>query len=482
MDYTPTQIDARIKQDPEMQHLALNDPDEFDRQHAQMYDSFGFNPDGSKHSTATKVTQSIENVTGIPRESLKSAAQMGLSLATTVGGAAVGSKAGPAGAVAGAMAGSLAGERLGSTLGINDEPTTLTDALAVSAPLIGPLAGKALQGAGRLARNIPGVGTSLHQIAAENLDSALQKVRVTSEDVGRFHNLLTNQIKTQPFSIAVPKLRAAVQAELADRSNSLVPNQPYIDSLTALEKQLSSRQVSFSQLMSTEHSFNELKATAPTQIWKKLSGTLIDDLDTQAVNPKLSQKTRDAAAAGAQAFKNFVKVNRKANADDALESLTKASTTEVNGDAHLVRFNKDAFAKKLKYDEKLNGAFDESELAQIKSAVDDVGYLGWGPTSMSNQSMGQYIGRSGGAGAVGFAMGGSKGAMTAFAALAALNHALGSSYGRSIVKYLAKNGQGKVDALQLKSMLGKAIAGTSAGVAGINQAPSETQTQMPVQE
>jgi len=475
MEYTPAQIDQRIQDDPEMQDLAKNDPDAFLEQHSKIYDSFGYNPNGTPLSMANKVTKGIEDVTGIPRGATKAAASMGISAATTIGGAAMGSVGGPVGTTGGAMLGSMAGERISGALGLTDEPTTDSDVLSLAAPLAGPFLSKTLKGIGKFARSVPGVGTALHQQAAENLDDAMSKVRVGPKDVEAFSNLFDAQIAKNPFQMKTPLLKKAVKKELDKVANSLVPDEPYIKQLNALTKKLSESDfTSVKSLMSTEYSFNKLKQTAPADVWAKLSGVLIDDMDSQAMNPKISQGTREKIKAASQAFKNFVKVNRKAQASSSLDSLTKTAVTEVNGDPNMQRFNKQAFMKKIQYDETLKHSFDPSELEQIKAAVEDVGYIGWGPSGAAQSAL-QYVGRSGAAGAIGYTVGGgSKGAMAGFAAAGILSHALESQTGRNIVKYLAKNGRGKLDALELKNMLGKVTAGVSAGlVPGINQGDSQ---------
>jgi hypothetical protein len=482
-EFTISQINKRIAADPDMQQLHKDDPTEFDAQVTQMYDSFGYNPEGVAHNKATKVAKSIEDVTGIPRGATKTAAALGVGMLSTAGGAALGSTAGPAGAVGGAMVGSLAGERINSVLGLNEEPTTGSDATA----LVGPLVPSMLKGtigiAGKVARSVPGVGAALHQQAGANLDEALTKVRVTPKDVEVFSKLLDT---VPDFKIQAPLLKQAVKDELDRASKSQIPNMPYIEKLNKLTAEWTNDPyISFKSLMSTQKDFNDLKEAAPTAIWKKLSGVLINDLDEAAQRGTLSQATRDKVAAGSQAYKNLIKVNRKMHAGTSLDNLVKTAYTEIDGDPNLVRFNKTAFMKKLntgaEFDTtQVGSTFSSDEVNAIKSAVDEVGYLGWGPSGAA-QSAGQYIGRSGAAGAIGFTLGGgSKGAMAGFAAAALLSHALESQPGRNLVKYMAKNGKGKLDMLELKNTLGKVLAGVSGGVAGINQ-PTE-QLNIPIQE
>lgn len=477
-EFTIDQINKRIAADPDMQELHKVDPTEFDVQVTNMYDSFGYNPDGKPLNVATKIAKKVEGVTGIPRDTLKGAAAMGISMATTGAGMSIGSAAGPVGTAGGAMVGSLVGERAGSALGLIDEPAS--DALALGAPLLGPAVGKVIGGIGKSMRSVPGVGTALHQQAGENLEQALTKVKVTPKDVDVFSKLLDTQIKTQPFRMKTPMLLDAVKQELDVATSSKLPDMPYIEKLNALIADFGTgNTTSFKSLMATEGRFNDLKESAPNAIWKKLSGVLISDMDAQANNPALSQATRDKIAGGAAAYKNLIKVNRKLHASTALDSLTKTAITEVNGDPNMVRFNKTAFVKKLNYDQAfdtttIGSTFSSSEITAIREAVDEVGYLGWGPSGAA-QSAGQYIGRSGAAGAIGYTIGGgSKGAMTGFMAAAILSHALESDTGRRVVKHLAKKGKGSLNALELQSTLGRVLASTSAGVVpGVTGAGSE---------
>jgi hypothetical protein len=364
------------------------------------------------------------------------------------------------------MLGSVAGGRLNTVLGLTDEPS---DALSLGAPLLGPIGKKVAGGIGKAMRSVPGVGAALHQQAGDNLDNALNRVRVTPEDVEAFSGLLNTQIKTQPFRIKTPLLAQAVKDELNREVASKLPDGAYIKKLNKLTLEFGEDQItSFKSLMSTENTFNDLKETAPNAIWKKLSGVLIDELDLAATNPALRQDTRNKIAAGAAAYKNLIKVNRKLHANTTLDGLMKTAVTEIDGDPNMVRFNKTAFMKRLKTDhafdtDKVGSTFSSSEVESLKEAVNEVGYLGWGPSGAA-QSAGQYIGRSGAAGAIGYTVGGgSKGAMTGFAAAAILSHALESETGRRLVKHLAKTGKGSLDMLELKTTLGKALAGMSAG-------------------
>jgi len=467
-EFTIDQINKRIAADPDMQELHKSYPKEFDSQVTQMYSGFGYNAEGLPFNRATKIAKSVEGVTGIPSDSLKNAASMGLEMAGASAGMTVGMPAGVPGITGGAMVGSLAGKKVADLLGLNDDSTPASDAISLVAPLVPNAIGKAIGGIGKAMRSIPGVGTTFHQQAAERLEGALAKATVTSADVDTFADALQHQIKTAPFRIKTPGLKQAVDDELSSAVASKVPDTVYIKQLRNLHAELSS-DTSFRELMATEKAFNKLKISAPTDVWKRLSGVLVEDMDNAATNPAVSQKTRDKIAAGSQAFKNLVKVNRKFNASTSLQSLMKSAVTEVDGDPNMIRFNKTAFMKKLntsaEFDtSKVGSTFDASEIQSIKNAVNDVGYLGWGPTG-GTQSAGSYIGRSGAAGAIGFTIGGgSKGAMTGFAAAAALSKALESEAGRKLVSATARKGKGMLDMTELNRTLGQVIAGASAGI------------------
>ena len=463
--FTPKQIDARIEADPEMQALAQSDPTEFLAQHETIYKEFGYKPDGSPLSTAAKVFQKTSKLTGIPEGMVQTAASLPLPIAGTIAGGLVGAGGGLGGAVIGASGGSVLGEAGNALLGITEPLDNVDLGVAAGAPLIGPVAGKVLKGLGTASRALPGVGSGLHQMAGENLELALKKLKVTSADVDMFSDLLK---KVPEFKVQTPLMKQAVKDELDRASASIVPDEAYIKSLNKLTKTLhDDPHVSFKSLMSTEHDLNELKHAQPTALWKKLSGILIDDLDAQAKNPALTQATRDKIAEGSQAYKNVVKVAKRMHANDSLDSVFKNVVAPVAGDDTLVRFNKAKFVKELRDNEVLKSNFSSAELDSIKTAVDDIGYLGF-PPATGQSGMG-FIGRSGAAGAVGYAMlGGSTGAMAGFAIAETLRQAMTTQTGRNFVKSLAKKGGGKLDMLELKTTMGKIISGMSAGVAGVS--------------
>ena len=201
-------------------------------------------------------------------------------------------------------------------------------------------------------------------------------------------------------------------------------------------------------------------------MWGAASGKIIGEMETALQNPRLTARTRDKIQDGLTRFKGFIAVNNKYKAD---ESLLKAVRVDgpiikaIPGDNGLVRFDKKAMNKFFETDASIKKAFNATEIQEMKDAVLDLGYISSPPTN--SITAGNAIQRFGAGGTLGWALGGgTSGALVGVAIEETFRQAMMSKTGRDITKYLAKKGKGKIDALELKSMMGQAVAGASAGV------------------
>lgn len=466
-EFTPAQIDARIQADPEMQELAQNDETEFLARHEQIYNEFGYHADGSPMGTALKGIHSISKKTGLSKDVVQGIANVPIPLATTVAGTAAGALSPvPGGAVTGAIAGSVIGEELNYALGLRDKPGPVDLGIAAAAPLLGPLASRMKGPLSNVGQALPGAGKHMHNLAAEAIAKQAKYMEVTDDMV----DFMRQNFKSVPtFKTDVPMLKAHVKTELNEVTKSLVPDNAYIKKLNEVTKNLSNRNsISFEQLMATEKSFIDMGSDAPQQVWRKLSGVIVNDLEAQAVNPKLTPQTRAKILAGVEAYKNFVAVNQRKQGQQALESFVNKSVTQL--DDGLVRFNKPAFLKALNSDGM--SVFEQSERDAIKKAVDDLGYIGPAPKSMTSGAV--HTGSYGAVGLGAYAIGGVSGVITAAAILGALRIGLSSEMGRKAITYLAKKGHGTIQGAELHTMIGQITAGANAGgVAGVSGAGTQ---------
>lgn len=413
-------------------------------------------------STAMKGIHGISKVTGIPKDVIQGVANVPIPLATTLGGAAIGALSPvPGGAVTGAIAGSVGGELANYGLGLRDKPSATDLGVAAGAPLLGPLASRAKSGLSNLGQALPGAGKHMHNLAAETIAKQAGYMEVT-DDMVKF--MRQNFKNVDSFKTDVPMLRAHVAQELNDVTKSLSPDNGYIKKLNEVTKNLSQRKtISFEQLMATEKSFIDMGSEDPGGVWRKLSGTIVDDLQAQANNTNLTQATRTKIQKGVDAYTQYVAVNKRAQGQKALDSFLNASVTQL--DDGLVRFNKPAFLKQL--NKPGMSVFEPTELDAMKKAIADLGYIGPSPQSFTSGIT--HTGSLGIAGLAGYSMHGVSGVIAAAGVVAALRVGLGTQYGRKAIEFLAKKGHGKIDAAELHSILGQITAGANAGaVAGVS--------------
>jgi len=471
LEFTPDQIDERIKVDPEMQQLATDDPTEFEVQHAKLYKAFGYNPDGSSMSVAKKTFGNISLATGIPEGVVQGVANVPIPLATTIAGGVAGSFAPGPGTALGASIGSVAGEEINYHLGLRDEPTAVDRGIAAAAPLIGPAVSRLKGPVSSLLQSLPGAGKTMNNLAHEALKKNLKYMEVSPDEVKFMRGLFES---VPDFRTAVPMLRDSVKRELDEASRSLMPDSAYVKQLNELTKTLSANKtVSFKQLMATEHDFIKTGATASDEVWSKLSGVVVNDLEAQAKNPKLTQATRDKILQGVESFKNYVAVNKRYKGQATLTNFLESSTTRL--DDGMIRFNKKAFLKQLEDERKLpSSPFEQTELDSIKKAITDLGFIGTVSKGMLEAGA-THTGSLGMAGLAAYSVGGVSGVVAASIAIGGLRLALGSELGRRAVTHLAKKGHGTIQAVELKEMMGKIVAGINAGaVAGVSGAGSQT--------
>ena len=142
-EYSLDQIDKRIDEDPEMQHLAQHDETAFLTKHAEIYKSFGYNPDGSPLRRAKKIIGKVAEHTGIPEDVVQFGASSIRPAIGTAAGMAAGAAGGPVGMAIGGAGGSVLGEAGNSLLGINPPMDKADFAMAAGAPLVGPGIAKA---------------------------------------------------------------------------------------------------------------------------------------------------------------------------------------------------------------------------------------------------------------------------------------------------------------------------------------------------
>lgn len=470
-DFTPAQIDDRIKNDPEMQELAKNDETEFLARHEKIYNEFGYNPDGSPQSRALRGISKVARATGVDKDIVQGIANMPIPIATTIAGGVGGSVLGPGGTAAGAVAGSVTGEVINYKLGLRDEPGPVDLGVAALAPVVGPLASRSKSVLSNIGQALPGAGKHMHSIAAAKVAQQAQHMEVTDDMV----QFMRQNFKNVPtFQTDVPLLRAHLKAELNDITKSLAPDSAYIKKVNEVVKNLSSRKtVSFEQLMATEKSFIDMGADAPHAVWKKLSGVVINDLEQQANNPKLTAATRDKILNGVEAFKNYVAVNQRKQGQDALNKfLHPGSTGSVVTllDDGLVRFNKPAFLKALESEGMQ--VFEKTERDAMKKAISDLGYIA--PSSVMSLKGATHTGSYGALGLGAYAVGGVTGVVTYAMILGALRLGISTQTGRNAIEYLAKKGHGKIDGAELHSTIGKVMAGMGAGqVAGVSGAGTQ---------
>jgi hypothetical protein len=232
-------------------------------------------------------------------------------------------------------------------------------------------------------------------------------------------------------------------------------------------------------LMAIEAGFNDVKSDLPGEVWGAASGQIIKEMENTLTNPSVGQATKLKVTDGLQRFKHFIAVNNKMKADDAMTEAVRVGGPIVKivpGDDGLVRFDKDAMKKFFDKNAAIKKAFSPAEINEMKSVVEDIGYLSTPPTS--RMSAGNAIQRFGAGGTIGWAIGGgTTGALAGAAVEETIRQAMMTPTGRNIAKFLAKKGKGHINALELHQMLGQATAGASAGaVPGVTGLSGERPT------
>lgn len=491
-EFTPDQIDKRIQDDPDMQHLAKNDETEFLSRHAQIYKEFGYKPDGSPLRMAQKVIGKVSRATGIPEGAVQFGTAAILPTVGTMAGMAVGASGGPLGAALGASGGSVLGEAVNSLLGVTEPMDSADFALAAGAPLLGPAVAKAGPvSIAALKRVIPGAGAGLNELAGEALATKLGSMRVTKEHVAFTRSMLSS---APDFKLAAPNTRAIFNQETADAARQALQGVPGKDTyLKALNNVLGKNpdiqkgSVSFKDLMTLEQGFNSIKGGAPNEVWGAAAGKIIDDIEAAANDPKLTAATASKAKQGLDAFKTFIATNRKHHLDEKLVTMFTPGSgagrvvKPTTGDPNLVLFDQKAFKNLLDNDKDLKRAFSPTEIESIRDSVSSLGYISR-PPSQSADAL-NLAKRYGAGGMAGWMAGGPVGAVVGATLEEILRKAVTSEPGRKAVKHLAKEGRGHIDALELHRMLGQITAGASAGiVAGVSGMGDTQQRSIPLEQ
>ena len=490
-EFTPAQIDRRIQDDPEMQHLAKNDETEFLSRHAQIYKEFGYKSDGSPLRMAQKVIGKVSRATGIPEGAVQFGTSAILPTVGTVAGMAVGASGGPAGLAIGGAGGSVLGEAANSLLGVTEPMEGADFALAAGAPLVGPAAAKAGPVAiSALKRVLPGAGAGLNELAGEALASKLGSMRVTKDHVDFTRSMLSS---APDFKLSAPNTKAIFSEETAKIARQALQGIPGADTyLKTLNKVLGNNpeiqqgKVSFKDLMTLEEGFNRIKGGAPDEVWAAASGKIIDDIEAAANDPKITAATAAKARQGLDAFKTFIATNRKHQLDEKLVTMFTPGSgagrvvKPTTGDPDLVLFDQKSFKNILDNDKDLKRAFSPTEIASIRDSVSELGYISR-PPSQSADAL-NLAKRYGAGGMAGWMVGGPVGAVVGAGIEEVLRKAVTTETGRRAVKYLAKKGRGHIDGLELQTMVGKITAGANAGgVAGVSGMGDHNQLNMPVE-
>lgn len=475
-EYTPEQIDARIEADTEMRRLATEDPTEFLAQHQKLYHTFGYNPDGSPMRTAKKLIGKAARATGLPEGLVHGVVAAPLEVAGTVAGISVGRAGGPVGAMIGAAGGNILGSAVNSLLGISDPMTKMDMTVAGGAPLIGPAVARAGQGLVKLGKRlIPGGGAGMNELAAEQFKARLSSMRVLPEHVQEARKLIDT---VDDFRVPVSNLKklfAGESKDLVDRQVAGSPvKQSYLDEVNTviesnpeLNSLVKGSSMSFKRLMTLEEGFNAIKGQRPGELWAKASGVIIDEMEAALKNPALAQGTRDKTAAGLNAFKQFIQTNRKYHADEAILNAMKVDGSVIKtvaNDTDLVLFDQKAF-KKFLGNEDLNKAFSPAEIESMRESVSSLGYISRPPSTSGDVF--NMAKRFGAGGTIGWMTAGPMGAAVGAGIEEVIRKAVTTEPGRQAMKYLAKKGRGRIDALELDTMLGKIVAGMGATVPGV---------------
>ena len=225
--------------------------------------------------------------------------------------------------------------------------------------------------------------------------------------------------------------------------------------------------------MTTQSALVDMKADGSSEVWGKASGELIGDLEDMAANPSLSAASKAKAQYALDKYRNVIKLTKQYHAGETLDSVMKNVFQPVNGNPDLKQFNRKEFIKSLSNNKVLQEAYSPEDRQAMLDTVKHIGFLGNVNSLASPAGVAGLVGRSGPFALMGYQAGGQTGMMAGFAAAALVSQGLSTDMGRKVIKYLAKQGRGRVNSLELQSMMGKLQAGISAaGVAGYN-APSE---------
>ena len=476
-EFTPAQIDKKIESDPEMKRLAKDDETEFLSQHAKIYREFGYQPDGTPLRTAQKAIKGISKFTGLPEEAVRIGAATPLAVGGTIAGATVGAAGGPGGAIIGAAGGSILGEAANSLLGINEPMSTTDFGIAGGAALVPTAISKTIPGLIKAGKyTLPGVGAGLNELAGERFATALKSLRVTPQhvdDARAAMGLVTD------FKVETPKLKALLQSESKDVARQEVLGVPSTGHLKDLNNQIEALSqhgsLSFRDIMTLEKGFGRIKDTKSEAVWAKAAGVLIEDLEFAVTNPKLSGATKAKAAQGLNAFKQFIATNNKMKADDDMVSLLGRVVKPTTGDPNLVQIDRKMLMHGIEKMENITKAYTPAEIQSMKDVVTDLGYISKPPSTGGDAV--NLAKRYGVGGMIGWMTAGPMGAFAGAGVEELMRKGITTETGRRIVKYLAKEGRGTINSLELEHMLGKAAAGVSAAVPGVTGMGSPLGTQ-----
>ena len=466
------EINDSIMNDPSMQALNKDDPTEFTSSVHKIYHAHGYDTEGKALPLAQQLFGKASRATGIPESSIQSAAAMVLPTTAAMMGASMT----PIAPMAGASFGGYAGAKGNELLGITDPMSTEDSAMAAISPILGPLGSKASQGVARSAKWLPGAETGRNELAGETMKKSFDMARVTKTqvDAARAELLAVPALTVKPT-----RLRALFDSEMKTSfAKAQALDQPELhayadDIMKARNAVHATGTKSFKDLMTIESGLLDLKKEGSSEVWGKASGELIGDLEDMVSNPKITDVTRQKAKFALDKFRNVLQVTKQFHANEALDSTMNKVFQPVVGNADLMAFNKKAFLKELKENKTLVSAYSEQDRANMIDAVQSIGYIGNMSQLASAPGVANFLGRSGPAALVGYHVGEQTGAMVGFGASAVISHALSTDMGRKMIKYLAKQGRGKINAIELRDTMGKLVSGASTAANAGMRAPSE---------
>ena len=466
---TIDQLNDEIMKSEDMHTLNDEDPTKFQDSVHSIYHAHGYDTEGKRLPLAQRTFGIISKNTGIPEAALQGAAAIPLPTA----GALLGGRVAGAG---GAAFGGYSGSKANELLGITDKMGTSDNALALLSPVAGPITSQASQKAASSVKWLPGAPAGRNELAGEVMEKSFSMARVTKLDVAKAR---ADLLQVKDFAVPVRRTQKIFSDEAAASAGQAkeVPTgelKKYREDMSLMRESVHrTKNMTFKRMMALESGLIKMKSEGSDEVWTKASGELIGDMEDHLANPNVAQSSKVKIQAGLDAFRNVIKKSKQLQANDTLEKISAKVFQPVTGNTDLHAFNKKEFIRELDNNKILKGAHSPEDIKNMKDAVEHIGYLGGMNSMTSPQGIGGFIGRSQYPAAVGYAVGGQEGALYGYGVAAVLAVALTSQPGRNAVKYLAKQGRGKINGAELKTIMGQIISGTATAANAAVRAPSE---------